>query len=235
MSDGSLVTSFPIPKEILSKDEQVIYDSVPEAERPMRYKWWSMHDILKYFKSGFLPLENDANFFKFKIDLTNPELEENKFRDPAVNDNLNRSMSNLATVTTAISQKFIEAQAAAAKANLETALSNNRPRGGGFTVDPAATIEEAFSGKKLQDECMNDLLADVFNSRQRIFILDKELPLYQAKTLDELKASEANLEAEEAKAKAPATVGGGRGRRKTRKSGKKRGRKSRKLLPFKKR
>ena len=231
MSDGS-VTQFSIPRDILSETEQKIYDTVPEAERALRYKWWSIHDIFKYFYSGFIPRVNDANFFKFKIDLTNPELEQNKFRDPSLKDNLARAMGNLNSVTTAITQKFTEAKAAAAQATLETALASNRPRmmGGAFAVNPTDSIEAAFSGQKLQDECMNDLLGDVFMSRNRIFIVDKELPLYKAKTEEELKQAELDLEAAEKAALAPA---GGR-RRKTRKVGKKRGKKSRRL-PFKKR
>jgi hypothetical protein len=142
-------------------------------------------------------------------------------------------MASLNGVTTAISQKFTEAKAAATQATLETALASNKPRmmGGAFAVNPTDTIEVAFSGQKLQDECMNDLLSDVFMSRNRIFIVDKELPLYKAKTEEELKQSELDLEAAEKAAPAPAQ--GGR-RRKTRKVGKKKGKKSRRL-PFKKR
>ena len=56
---------FLIPRDILSKDEQAVYDMVPEAERKTRYKWWSMHDLMKYYHSGLLTLENDANIFAF--------------------------------------------------------------------------------------------------------------------------------------------------------------------------
>ena len=82
MPSLSFSEPFLIPKEILSDAEKKMYEDIEKnnpEELKQRYKWWSMHDIMKFYHSGLIPKENDANFFPYKIDLTAPELLQNKF------------------------------------------------------------------------------------------------------------------------------------------------------------
>jgi len=212
---SSIGEPFLIPRDILSKDEQIVFDMVPEAERKIRYKWWSMHDIMKYYHSGFIPLENDANIFAFRIDLTAPELTQNKYRDNGLGSSLDSAMMNLNNVTNAIAQVFTDTKSKLITQQQETTMNATMRRGGrkgkkgsrkikggdSFQVnpnlnDPAFSITEAFSSQKLKNECLNDLEKDIFNSRNRIFVVDGKLPLYNAPTVDILKTQETQLEEE---------------------------------------
>lgn len=202
------VTPRIIPRDILSKDEQAIFDSLTQPERDIQYKWWSMHDILKYYHSGFITLENDANFFNFKIDLTKAELADMKYRDPQLVAGINQSMDNLNDVTTAIANRFIQEKAKFAQQQQDStmrALTPNRQQGGKkrkqkggiFAVDPNEDISMAFSKDKLREECMNDLFKDTFTSRNRIFLVDSlPLPLYTAQTAEALKQAMDQTKAE---------------------------------------
>ena len=202
------VTPRIIPRDILSKDEQTIYDSLTPAERDIQYKWWSMHDILKYYHSGFITLENDANFFNFKIDFTKAELADMKYRDPQLVAGVNQSMDNLNDVTTAIANRFIQEKAKFAQQQQDTTMRALTPmrqqggrkrkqKGGIFTVDPNEDISIAFSKDKLREECMNDLFKDTFTSRNRIFIVDSlPLPLYTPQTAEALKQAMDQTKAE---------------------------------------
>jgi hypothetical protein len=238
MSTGT-VTPKTIPREVLSENEQVIYDSLTPAERDVQYKWWSMHDILNYYHAKSLfTIENEANFFNFKIDLTKPELTDMKYRDPNLVMGFTQTMDNLNDVTTAIANRFITEKAKFAQQQQDStmnALSNRRggkkrkQKGGIFNVDPNEDISLAFSKEKLREECMVDLNKDTFTSRNRIFVVDSlPLPLYTPPTLEVLKQTMEQTKAELAAQPgalmpgAAAPAAGGRGRR-TRKS--KKGRK----------
>ena len=225
---SSIGEPFLIPRDILSNDEQTVYDSVPEADRKIRYKWWSMHDIMKYYHSGFIPLENDANIFGFRIDLTAPELLQNKFRDNGLGSSLDTAMMNLNDVTNAIAQTITSTREKLINQQQETTLNATMRRNGGkkskkggaFEIkpainDPAFSASEAFSSQKLKNECMNDLEKDIFNSRNRIFVVDGKLPTYNAVPLETLKENEKQLEA--ALAAPPAAISGGRRKRRTHK------------------
>ena len=221
--------AFLIPRDILSKDEQVVYDSVPEADRKLRYKWWSMHDIMSYYHSGFIPLENNANIFAFRIDLTSPELIQNKYRDTGLGTGLETAMMNLNDVTNAIAQTITSTREKLIMQQQETTLNATMRRGGKgkkqkggiyelkpAITDPAFSPSEAFSAQKLKNECMNDLEKDIFNSRNRIFVVDGKLPMYTPPALDALQAQEKQLEEELARnANVPAPAAGGRRKRRT--------------------
>jgi hypothetical protein len=241
---SSIGEPFLIPRDILSKDEQIVFDMVPEAERKIRYKWWSMHDIMKYYHSGFIPLENDANIFAFRIDLTAPELIQNKYRDNGLGSSLESAMMNLNNVTNAIAQVFTDTKNKLITQQQETTMNATMRRGGkkgsrkikggdSFQVipnlnDPAFSITEAFSSQKLKNECLNDLEKDIFNSRNRIFVVDGKLPLYNAPTVDVLKTQETQLEEELKNANnMPAVQVGGRRTRKQRKHKKSKTRRTR--------
>jgi hypothetical protein len=229
---------FLIPRDILSKDEQVVYDSVPEADRKIRYKWWSMHDIMSYYHSGFIPLENNANIFAFRIDLTSPELLQNKYRDNGLGTGLETAMMNLNDVTNAIAQTITSTREKLITQQQETTLNatirrggkGKKQKGGIFELkpaitDPAFSPSEAFSAQKLKNECMNDLEKDIFNSRNRIFVVDGKLPTYTPPALDALQAQEKQLEEElarNANMPPPAQVGGRRKTHKKRQHTKKR-------------
>jgi hypothetical protein len=206
---SSIGEPFLIPRDILSKDEQAVYDMVPEADRKIRYKWWSMHDIMKYYHTGLLTLENDANIFAFRIDLTAPELAQNKFRDNGLSTGLETAMLSLNDVTNAIPQVITSTREKLITQQQETTMNATMRRGGkkgikkggAFVItpnvnDPAFTPAEAFSAIKIKNECMNDLEKDIFNSRNRIFVVDGKLPTYTPPALDALKAAEKNLEDE---------------------------------------
>ena len=221
---------FLIPRDILSKDEQVVYDSVPEADRKIRYKWWSMHDIMSYYHSGFIPLENNANIFAFRIDLTSPELLQNKYRDNGLGTGLETAMMNLNDVTNAIAQTITSTREKLITQQQETTLNatmrrgGKKQKGGIFELkpainDPMFSPSEAFSAQKLKNECMNDLEKDIFNSRNRIFVVDGKLPTYTPPALDALQAQEKQLEDELARnANMPPPVQpGGRRKRRTHK------------------
>ena len=84
MASISFSEPFMIPKDILNDEEKKLYEDIEKnnpEELKQRFKWWSLHDIMKYYHNGIIPKENEANIFAFKIDLTAPELLQNKYRD----------------------------------------------------------------------------------------------------------------------------------------------------------
>jgi hypothetical protein len=215
---------FMIPREILSEPEQKLFDEIKEKnpeEFNQRYKWWSMYDIMKFYGSGLIPKVNAANFFPFKIDLTSPELSQNKFRDADLVHGFDTAMMNLNDVTAAITDYYNNAKAEWTRESAESTLraaihggkqstrqkakSNykNKTKKGGqtFKVDPKLKINEAFSANILKDQCTLALFGDVFHSRNRIFLVDNQLPTYNQPTYEELRASADKLIAEHAAAK----------------------------------
>jgi hypothetical protein len=178
-----------IPREILSDDEKTkVYDLYKDnpVELEKRFKWWSLHDLMAYFKSGLLPKENDANIFSFKIDLTAPELAANSARNPQLLSGLNTAMANLQKITNQIASEFTKQQTESSSAQAQIAMGNvRRPiggkkgqtkkyknkKGGGFNA------EDLFGANILKTECLNDLAMDNFSSRDRIFIIDGLLPV----------------------------------------------------------
>ena len=185
-------TPMLIPRDILSDDEKTkVYDLYKDkpAELEKRFKWWSMHDLMSYFKSGLIPKENDANIFSFKIDLTAPELAANSARNPQLLSGLNTAMANLQKITNQIASEFTKQQTESSTAQAQIAMGNvRRPaanvggkksqtkkyknkKGGGFNA------EDLFGANILKNECLNDLVLDNFSSRDRIFIVDGLLPV----------------------------------------------------------
>jgi hypothetical protein len=73
---------------------------------------------------------------------------------------------------------------------------SRKQKGGEFIVNPNDPPNVAFSATALKNECLNDLEKDIFNSRNRIFVVDGKLPTYNAPTLDLLKTGEKQLEDE---------------------------------------
>jgi len=245
---------FLIPRDILSEPEQKLYDEIKEKnpeELKERYKWWSMYEIMKFYGSGLIPKVNAANFFPFKIDLTAPELLQNKYRDVDLVNGFDMAMSKLNDLSAAISDYYNQSQAKWTKETAEVTLSaatksrggkkmSGRPtkkskKGGGtFIVDINKKINEIFTKETLQKQCTEALLGDVFHSRNRIFLVDNELPTYTQPTYEQLKVNAEQLIAEKAATKlvpaaiaaaaaAPAiaavapAAGGGGGKHKTRK------------------
>ena len=176
-------TPMLIPKDILSEQEQKLYEqfkgNAPELEK--RFKWWSMHDLMKYFHSGLMTKENDANMFSFQIDLTAPELEANAARNPQLLSSLNTAMSNLSVITNEISADFSALQSETSNKLTQTVLdATSRKSGGNWKKSKkggAPNFAEKFSADRLKKECLNDLKTDTFGSRDRIFVVDGLLPL----------------------------------------------------------
>jgi len=177
-----ITTPMLIPRDILSEGEQKVYDQFKDnkPELAKRFTWWSMHDLMKYFHSGLMTKENDANMFSFSIDLTSPELAANSARNPQLLSGLNTAMNNLSKITNEISNDFNDAKAENAKQLNETVLSATQRRGGGKNGKKkwggGVNIIEKYSADKLKTECLNDLKMDPFGSRDRIFIVDGILP-----------------------------------------------------------
>jgi len=263
MPSLSFSEPFLIPKEILSDAEKKMYEDIEQnnpEELKQRYKWWSMHDIMKFYHSGLIPKENDANFFPYKIDLTAPELLQNKYRDQDLVNGFEVAMSKLKDVTSAIAKYHTEAKAQWSNTMTQSTLGASMRKGGKkskhysrksknqrggeevFTVNNNDDVNLAFSYEKLKDQCTLSLFNDVFHSRNRIFLVDNQLPTWNPKSYEELKANAEKLKAEKAApavpaaaaavpaadpaaadpaAAAPPAVGGGR--RKTRKNKYKKG------------
>jgi len=222
MPSLSFGESFMIPREILSEPEQKMFDEIKEKnpeEFKQRYKWWSMYDIMKFYGSGLIPKVNAANFFPFKIDLTSPELSQNKYRDADLVHGFDTAMMNLNDVTAAITDYYNNAKAEWTKESAETTLRaatshggkksttqkrtskyKNKTKKGGqtFKVDPKLKINEAFAANILKDQCTLALFGDVFHSRNRIFLVDNQLPTYNQPTYEELRANADKLIAEHA-------------------------------------
>jgi hypothetical protein len=172
-----------IPKKILSDVEQLEFEKYKDqpAELEKRYTWWSMHDLMKYFHDGFLTLENDANMFSFQIDLTAPELLANSNRNPQLLSSLNTAMNNLQKITNEILTEFNAAQSANAAQSTQMVLNSTARRGGKkkykLRGGDLPNISDKFSADRIKKECLNDLKLDTFSSRDRIFIVDGNLPV----------------------------------------------------------
>jgi hypothetical protein len=157
------------------------------------------------------------------------ELIQNKYRDNGLGTGLETAMMNLNDVTNAIAQTITSTREKLITQQQETTLNATMRRGGKgkkqkggiyelkpAITDPAFTPSEAFSAQKLKNECMNDLEKDIFNSRNRIFVVDGKLPMYTPPALDALQAQEKQLEEELARnANMPAPAAGGRRKRRT--------------------
>ena len=248
MPSLSFSEPFLIPKEILSDAEKKMYEDIEQnnpEELKQRYKWWSMHDIMKFYHSGLIPKENDANFFPYKIDLTAPELLQNKYRDQDLVNGFEVAMSKLKDVTSAIAKYHTEAKAQWSNTMTQSTLGASMRKGGKntkkqrggeevFTVNNNDDVNLAFSYEKLKDQCTLSLFNDVFHSRNRIFLVDNQLPTWNPKTYEDLKANAEKLKIEKNApavpvavpvaadpAAAPPAIGGGR--RKTRKNKHKKG------------
>ncbi len=185
MSGQPITTPMLIPRKILSDGEQKIFDQFEKnpAELEKRFKWWSMHDLMKHFHSGLMTIENDANMFSFVIDLTAPELAANSLRNPQLLSSLNTAMANLSKVTNEISGDFTqlkEANAAQSTKMVLNATSRGPVQTGGGRKKYKGgdvNISEKYSATRLKMECLNDLALDPFGSRDRIFIVDGILPV----------------------------------------------------------
>ena len=183
----AITTPMLIPKDILSSEEQKVYEQFKDqpAELEKRFKWWSMHDLMKYFHSGLMTKENDANMFSFQIDLTGPELDANSLRNPQLLTNLNTAMANLSKITNEISTDFNEAQSANAAQSTQLVLNATARKNGGKKknlrggdyVPPK--INEKYSADRLKTECFTDIKLDTFGSRDRFFVVDGNLPVAQ--------------------------------------------------------
>ena len=230
MPSLSFSEPFLIPKEILSDAEKKMYEDIEKnnpEELKQRYKWWSMHDIMKFYHSGLIPKENDANFFPFKIDLTAPELLQNKYRDQDLVNGFEVAMSKLKDVTSAIAKYHTEAKAQWSNTMTQSTLGASIRKGGNkykkskhhsrksknqrggeevFTVNNNDDVNVAFSYEKLKDQCTLSLFNDVFHSRNRIFLVDNQLPTWNPKTYEELRANADKLKAEKATPPAAAPV-----------------------------
>jgi hypothetical protein len=230
MPSLSFSEPFLIPKEILSDAEKKMYEDIEKnnpEELKQRYKWWSMHDIMKFYHSGLIPKENDANFFPFKIDLTAPELLQNKYRDQDLVNGFEVAMSKLKDVTSAIAKYHTEAKAQWSNTMTQSTLGASMRKGGNkdkkskhhsrksknqrggeevFTVNNNDDVNVAFSYEKLKDQCTLSLFNDVFHSRNRIFLVDNQLPTWNPKTYEELRANADKLKAEKATPPAAAPV-----------------------------
>jgi hypothetical protein len=162
---------------------------------------------MKYYGSGFIPKVNAANFFPFKIDLTAPELLQNKYRDVDLVNGFEMAMSKLNDLSAAITDYYNQAQAKWTKETAEVTLSAaTKSRGGKkmgkkggattFMVDINKKINEIFTKDVLQKQCTEALLGDVFHSRNRIFLVDNELPTYTQPTYEQLRINADQLIAE---------------------------------------
>lgn len=178
-----ITTPMLIPRDILSEAEQKVYDQFKDnkPELAKRFTWWSMHDLMKYYHSGLMTKENDANMFSFSIDLTSSEMAANSARNPQLLSGLNTAMGNLNKITNEISNDFNDAKAENAKQLNETVMNATLPRSqrGGKNKKKwggGVNIMEKYSADKIKTECLNDLKIDAFGSRDRIFIVDGLLP-----------------------------------------------------------
>ena len=234
MPSLSFGTPFLIPREILSEPEQKMFDEIKEKnteEHAQRYKWWSMYDIMKFYGSGLIPKANAANFFPFKIDLTAPGLLQNKYRDADLVNGFNVAMNKLTNVSAAITDYYNKAQSKwtteTQKATLSAATSHggskkeknkkshkntskSNKKGGdseaGITVDITKPINEIFSSDALKNQCTQALFDDVFHSRNRIFLVDNQLPTYTQPTYEQLRGNADKLGAEKAALKGAAAA-----------------------------
>jgi hypothetical protein len=179
---------FLIPRDILSEAEQKVFDQFKDnkAELTRRFKWWSLHDIMAYFHSGLMPKENNANMFSFKIDLTSDEISANKNRNPGLKLGLDTAMNNLNVVTNGLVKDFTDVQKEASQTQAQIAMRSPiipqaQVTGGGRkkknnSKGGAIDIGAKYTPEFLKNECLKDLLLDNFNSRDRIFITDGNLP-----------------------------------------------------------
>jgi hypothetical protein len=186
---------------------------------------------MKFYGSGLIPKANAANFFPFKIDLTAPELLQNKYRDSDLVNGFNVAMNKLSYVSSAIadyynkskSQWTAETQKATLSAAIRTGGSkknkgknhkrNTRKvikKGGDgeeqIVVDINKPINDIFSAEALKNNCTRALYDDVFHSRNRIFLVDNQLPTYEQPSYEQLKSNAEKLEAEKASLKAVAAA-----------------------------
>ena len=81
---------FPLPSEYLFPDAanseaKKIYEKMSTEDKIINGgKLWSMYDLMKYFHSGFMPTNNDANYIEYEIDFIQGDFTGESKTDPVM-------------------------------------------------------------------------------------------------------------------------------------------------------
>ena len=85
---AAIQNPFPLPAEYLfpgdaNSSARKSYENMSQSDKIINGgKLWSMYDLMKYFHSGFMPTNNDANYIEYEIDFTQGDIAGESKTDP---------------------------------------------------------------------------------------------------------------------------------------------------------
>lgn len=209
---AAIQNPFPLPAEYLFPDAvnaeaKKAYESMSPADKLINGgKLWSMYDLMKYYHSGFMPTNNDANYIEYEIDFTHNDLTGEAKGDPLM---VNHVKTKLLESFQPLSS-MVESGMSKVKMNILTdstkILSSavSRPLRGGILTDddnqngqqpqlqpqmqqPSSDMFDGSPGSVLSpeyltDRCLTSIGGITFNSLNRIFVTRTfaSLPLVQS-------------------------------------------------------
>ena len=151
-----MATSFSevviLPEKYLKTDEQrALYKANANNPEELKkhFKWWSMHDIMDFYHSGFAPIENKANALTFKIDFTSPEMLENQKVNPDLINRITTGMSQLKGLESEIERTIMDVDKGNTAQIQAMAMRAPPPRGGSKNKYPKKKGGEAMQGMQM--------------------------------------------------------------------------------------
>ena len=101
---------FPLPAEYLFPDAinaeaKKTYEAMTQDQKIINGgKLWSMYDLMKYYHSGFMPTNNDANYIEYEIDFMHDDIPGEIKEDPVmvnlVKTKMNEAFQPLSSMVT---------------------------------------------------------------------------------------------------------------------------------------
>ena len=208
-----MATSFSeevvLPEKYLKTEEQrALYKANANNPEELKkhFKWWSMHDIMDFYHSGFAPVENKANALTFKIDFTSPEMLENQKVNPDLVSRITTGMSQLKGLETEIERVIMNVDKGNTAQIQAMAMNKGMPARGGANnkytkkkggdgmqmpgMPPAPGMppmqqqpeQKPYSMERIQTECFKDLLNVNISTQDKIFTVSKTTTPIQGNT-----------------------------------------------------
>ena len=132
---------FPLPAEYLfpdaiNADAKKAYSNMSPADKIINGgKLWSMYDLMKYYHSGFMPTNNDANYIEYEIDFTHNDISGEAKGDPLmVNQVKTKLLESFQPLSSAVETQYAKNKTDIVTQQsgiLATSLTQQR-RGGGL-------------------------------------------------------------------------------------------------------
>ncbi len=133
---------FPLPAEYLfpdaiNADAKKAYSNMSLTDKLINGgKLWSMYDLMRYYHSGFMPTNNDANYIEYEIDFTHNDIAGEAKGDPLmINQVKTKLLESFQPLSSAVETQYAKNKTDIVTQQsglLATSLTQQR-RGGGYS------------------------------------------------------------------------------------------------------